>query len=65
MNYPFGNMINFMNQFNQFKAQMMGNNTNPNEMIQNMMNKGQISQQQYNYASRMANQIMQSSNNFK
>ena len=56
---PFANPNAFMSQFQQFRAQY-GNNANPNQMIQEMMNQGRISQQQYDYASRMASQIRNS-----
>lgn len=59
MNFPFGNAMQFMNQFNQFRSQY-GKDANPNQIIQDMMNQGRISQQQYDYASRMANQIRKS-----
>lgn len=56
MNIPFGNMINFMQQYNRFRSSMQ-NNADPNKMIQEMMNNGRFSQEQYNNARIMAEQI--------
>lgn len=53
----FGNMQNFMNQFNQFR-QNFGNQQNPQQMVQQLLDSGQMSQQQFNQLSRMANQIL-------
>ena len=47
------NPIEFMNQLNQLKAK----GGDPNQMIQNMLNSGRVSQSQYNDAVRMAQQI--------
>lgn len=52
---PFGGMMNFMNQFNQFRQGIQGN---PQQMVQNMLKNGQMSQEQFNQLSNMANQIM-------
>ena len=52
---PFGGMMNFMNQFNQFRLGIQGN---PQQMVQNMLQNGQMSQEQFNQLSNMANQIM-------
>lgn len=51
----FGNMMNFMNQFNQFRQGVQGN---PQQMVQNMIQNGQMSQDQFHQLSNMANQIM-------
>ena len=53
----FGNMQNFMNQFNQFR-QNFGNQQNPQQMVQHLLDSGQMSQQQFNQLSQMANQIL-------
>lgn len=45
----------FVNRFQQFKKQFNGN---PQQMIQQMLNSGRISQSQYNDAVQKANQIM-------
>lgn len=51
-------MNNFFREYQQFRNQM-GSNVNPNQMIQEMMNNGKISQSQYNMARNLANQIQQ------
>ncbi len=56
---PMGNMGAFMARLNEFKKTITGN---PQEMVQNMLNSGKISQAQYNNAVNMANEIMK---NFK
>lgn len=52
---PFGNMMNFMNQFNQFRSNLSGN---PQQMVQQMLQSGQMSQEQFNQLSGIANQSM-------
>lgn len=52
---PFGGAMNFMNQFNQFRQGIQGN---PQQMVQNMLQNGQMSQDQFTQLSNMANQIM-------
>ena len=52
---PFGGAMNFMNQFNQFRQGIQGN---PQQMVQNMLQNGQMSQDQFAQLSNMANQIM-------
>ena len=52
----FGNMQNFMNQFNQFR-QGIGNQ-NPQAMVQQLLDSGRMSQEQFNQLSQMANQII-------
>lgn len=51
---PFGNMQNFMSQFNQFKQAFQGD---PKQQVQQLLNSGQMSQQQFNQISQMATQI--------
>lgn len=55
----FGSMQNFNNQFNNFKQnfsqQGMGN---PQMLVQNLLNSGQMTQQQFNQYSAMADAIM-------
>ena len=46
---------NFFEELNKLKAQ----GGDPNQMIQNMLNSGRVSQQQYQAAVQRANQIMQ------
>jgi len=65
MNMPFGNFNNFIQGYQQFMSQKeqflsqipkeMG--SNPNQIIQNMMNSGRISQDQYNQAKNLASQL--------
>ena len=45
---------NFMQQFEQFKKTISGN---PKEQVQQLLNSGKISQQQYNAAVQQANMI--------
>ena len=49
------NQNDFLGQLNALKAK----GGDPQQMIQQMLNSGQISQQQYNSAVERANQIMQ------
>jgi hypothetical protein len=62
---PWGNMTNFMTQFRQmmnnptaFMQQRGFNTTDPNMAIQQMMNQGKLSQQQYNAARQASERIM-------
>lgn len=45
----------FMQRFQQFRQSFSGN---PQEQIQNLMNSGKVSQEQYNSAYQMAQQMM-------
>lgn len=45
---------NLISQFQQFKNNFKGN---PQQQVQQMLNSGKISQQQYNKAVQMANQL--------
>ena len=45
----------FMQKFTQFRQSLSGN---PQEQIQNLMNSGKVSQEQYNNAYQMAQQMM-------
>ena len=45
----------FVSQFNQFKKTFSGN---PQQMIQQMLNSGRITQDQLNQAMQKANQLM-------
>ena len=51
---PLGSMQNFMTQFNQFRQTFQGN---PQQQVQQMLNSGQMSQQQFNQLSQLATQI--------
>lgn len=48
---PFGNMQNLMNQFQQFKSQFQGD---PQQQVQELLNSGQMTQEQFNQFSDMA-----------
>ena len=54
LNRPNNNMMQLLQQFQQFKQNFKGN---PQEMVQQMLNSGRISQQQYNSAVQMAQQL--------
>ena len=56
---PMGNMGQFMAKFNEFKRTFTGN---PQEMVQNLLKNGKVTQEQYNNAVNMANELMK---NFK
>jgi len=49
------NPMQFMQQLNQLKSR----GGDPNQMIQQLMNSGKVSQSQYDAAARMAQQIQQ------
>ena len=51
----FGGMTNFMNQLNQFRNGIQGN---PQQMVDQLRQNGQMSDAQFNYFSGIANQIM-------
>lgn len=51
---PLGNMQNFMNQFNQFRQTFHGD---PKQQVQQMLNSGQMTQEQFNQLSQMATQL--------
>lgn len=53
---PFNNMMNMMNRFNQFKSTFQGD---PRQQVQQLLNSGQMSQQQFNQLQQMARQFQQ------
>lgn len=55
VNNPFANMNNFINQFNQFRQTFSGD---PQQQVQQMLNSGRITQEQFNQVANMANNIM-------
>lgn len=59
MNNPLNMMNNpmqmIMQRFNQFRQTFQGD---PQQQVQQMLNSGRISQEQYNQAVQTANQIM-------
>lgn len=50
------NFMNLINQFNQFKSTFSGN---PQEKVQELLRSGQMTQEQFNQFSQMANQLKQ------
>ena len=48
---PLGNMQNFMQRFQQFKSQFQGD---PRQQVQNLLDSGQMTQEQFNQLSNMA-----------
>ena len=56
----FGNLSNFMNNFNSFR-QMLGNNPGQNaeQLVRQMLSSGQISQEQFNQAKQLATTLQQ------
>lgn len=65
---PFGSMQGMFNQFRNFMGNPMSfmqqrnmqipqGINNPTDIIQNMLNNGQLTQEQYNYVNQLKNQI--------
>lgn len=48
---PFNNINEVINQYNQFKSNFHGD---PKQQVQNLLNSGQMSQEQFNQLSNMA-----------
>lgn len=55
MNIMGGGMPPILQQFMQFRNQFQGD---PRSQVQSLLNSGRISQEQYNQAVQMANQLM-------
>lgn len=55
-NSQFGNVANLVKQFEQFKSTFQGN---PQQQIQQLLNSGKISQQQYDQAVQQAKALQQ------
>lgn len=53
-NSQYGNMNNVVQRFNQFKQQFHGD---PRQQVQQLLNSGRVSQDQYNRAVQMANAL--------
>ena len=53
---PNNNMTNMINQFQQFRQAFTGD---PRQQVQQLLNSGKITQEQYNNAVQMANQLRQ------
>lgn len=51
---PANGMSNLMQRFQQFRQAFTGD---PRQQVQNLMNSGRVTQQQYNNAVQMANQL--------
>lgn len=51
---PFQNMMNMVQQFNQFRSTFQGN---PQQKVQELLNSGQMTQEQFNQLSNMAQQF--------
>ena len=49
-----GGLQNIISRFQQFKKMFSGN---PQQQVQQMLNSGRVSQEQYNQAVQMANQL--------
>lgn len=54
----FGNFQNFQNQFNSFVNNFKQNGMSPQQIIQNKLDSGEMTQEQFNQLAQMANQIM-------
>ena len=50
-NNPFGNMANMMSQFQQFKSNFQGD---PRQKVQELLNSGRMTQEQFNQLSQLA-----------
>ena len=48
--------INILEQFNQFKSSFQGD---PRQQVQNLLNNGRMTQEQFNYLSMMAQRFQQ------
>lgn len=53
----FGGFANFMKSFEQFKQNVQQNGINPQQQVQQLLNSGQMTQEQFNQLRAMANQI--------
>lgn len=53
---PFANMQNMVNQFQQFRQNFQGD---PRAQVQQLLNSGQMTQEQFNQLSNLANQFQQ------
>lgn len=51
---PANNMANMLQRFNQFRSTFSGD---PKQAVQNLLNSGQMSQQQFNQLQQMASQF--------
>jgi hypothetical protein len=56
----FGNMQNMQSRFQQFVQNFQrqnGGNANPQQMVQNLLNSGRMSQEQFNQIQNVANMV--------
>lgn len=53
----FGNLQNFQQQFNQFSSQIYQQGQNPQQIVQNLLNSGRMSQDQFNKFSQIASML--------
>ena len=53
-NMPFGNMMQMMQQFQQFKSTFTGN---PQQQVMELLNSGRMSQNQFNQLQTFAKQL--------
>lgn len=51
---PFGNAMNMIQSFNQFRQQFSGD---PKQQVQQLLNSGRMSQDQFNQLQQMATQF--------
>lgn len=51
---PFGNALNLVQQFQQFRNSFRGD---PRQQVQDLLNSGQMTQDQFNQLQSMANQF--------
>ena len=53
---PMNNMVNMLQRFTQFKQQL--GNQDPEKMVQQLLDSGKMSQEQYKQFREMANSIL-------
>ena len=53
----FGGIQNFQNQFNLFKQNMAQQNADPKQKVQELLNSGKMTQQQFEQLRQIANRI--------
>lgn len=62
MNGPFGGMngnpLNMIQQFQNFVSNFQRTNQDPRQVVQDLLNNGKMTQQQYNKLSDMARSIL-------
>ena len=57
-NNPMNNAQNMQNQFNQFVQNFRQGNQDPRQKIQELLDSGRMTQQQYNQLRQMANKFL-------